>query len=291
MRPKALRDIMSMPVAARNDAIEAGILTLAEHIEVLRQDLDGMARSGSARSAAIVTCVAQEEAAKILILLDIVRMGWRNQAGVREQMRRFYDHFARGIYAEVIGTRPADFDEVRELVNSLRASHYVDGPNSFEWIFRNDVMATREESLYVDYVATDEGPRWVSPQWRAEISLPVPPTVIALALALTHSGFGSIKGQELIRSAWRSVEISGSTHWLEVEQINRRLLQSVIDAGLTQHLTQDEARHIIYSWTFPLHTLDLRMKQVAINDLREMQSRRSDALERDFWGCDGASLA
>jgi hypothetical protein len=39
--------------------------------------------------------------------------------------------------------RPADFREVRERINWLRRSHYLDGPNDVDWIFRNQLFSQR----------------------------------------------------------------------------------------------------------------------------------------------------
>ena len=65
-----------------------------------------------------------------------------------------------------------------------------------DWIFRNEVLTTREQRLYVDYVEYDDGSRrWEGPAERAEL-YDVPysllarssPTVIHLVEALDAVG-------------------------------------------------------------------------------------------------------
>lgn len=41
-------------------------------------------------------------------------------------MQDFYDHVARGIYAEVAMMRPADYTEIKEIVEYLRPGLYRD---------------------------------------------------------------------------------------------------------------------------------------------------------------------
>ena len=67
----------------------------------------------------------------------------------------FYDHIAKGIYAEVCNWRPMDFAEVRSNVDDERLERYLDGPNGVDWIFPNSITQQRENRLYVGYVCDD----------------------------------------------------------------------------------------------------------------------------------------
>lgn len=48
-----------------------------------------------------------------------------------------------GIYVDATQIRPADFREVRERIDRPRRSHYLDGPNDVDWIFRNQLFSQR----------------------------------------------------------------------------------------------------------------------------------------------------
>ena len=162
MKPRSLAQVLNLPTAKRIEVLADGLRMLAEHVGVLYADLLELVDHDRRRGAAVVDAIASEEAAKLLILLDVVRMGWDDQELVSRQFRRFYSHLARGMYTRLVHGRPADFKEVCDYAEHLRRSHYLDGPNDVDWIFRNEILAEREDSIYVDYVAARKntsGPR------------------------------------------------------------------------------------------------------------------------------------
>lgn len=132
---------MQLAEPERLDAIAEGLGLLAEHVATLRQDVIHLAEADRPRGRAVLAAQSEEEAAKALILLDLVRMDWRDHKAVSRQIGRFYNHLARCIYVDAVQMRPADFREVRERVDWLRQSHYLDGPNDVDWIFRNQLSS------------------------------------------------------------------------------------------------------------------------------------------------------
>jgi hypothetical protein len=98
---------MQLPVPKRLDAIAEGLGLLVEHVATLREDALHLAESDKPRGLAVLSAQSEEEAAKALILLDLVRMGWRDNEAVTRQIGRFYDHLARCIYADTTQIRPA----------------------------------------------------------------------------------------------------------------------------------------------------------------------------------------
>jgi hypothetical protein len=222
----------------------------------------------------VVDGLAQEEAAKVLILLDVVRIGWRNQALVQRQLRRFYDHLARGIYARVVEGRPADLAEVRRYVDSLRRSHYLDGPNDVDWTFRNEIMAEREDGLYVDYVMAEDERFWTTPARRDDYPALRPGMVIELVIALDRMGCLSVEGLEVVATAWRGQLIKDDTHWKIVGAINRQVVDALLRVGLAKpELTDRDVRLILEQWTFPLVHLDLEEEKVKSEDLQAQRDR------------------
>ena len=157
MQARALKSLMELPVAKRHDAIVEGLGLLVEHVTTLTDDLVYLTDGSRPRGALMLEAQAQEEAAKVLILLDLVRLGWRDPLKVKAQIARFYDHLSRCIYAEVSKMRPADLAEVRRMVEDMRQAYYLDGPNDVDWIFRNQLLSSREDGLYVDYVRYEDG--------------------------------------------------------------------------------------------------------------------------------------
>jgi hypothetical protein len=94
--------------------------------------------------AEVLGNLAEEEAAKALILLDAVRCPRERQQEMARTLRYFYDHVAKGIYAEACRWRPVEFNEVAQRVEFERVQHYLDGPNGADFIVPNDVVRRRD---------------------------------------------------------------------------------------------------------------------------------------------------
>ncbi|MGW3287524.1 hypothetical protein ACWDR3_23110 [Streptomyces sp. NPDC001002] len=275
MKPRDVVAILNVPKAERFGLIAEGLGLLAEHVGTLRDDLIHLQEAGRSRGAAVIDGLASEEAAKMLILLDVVRMGWSDAEAVRDQLRQFYSHLARGIYVRVIAGRPADRAEVRRYTETLRRSLYLDGPNDVDWIFRNNIEADREERLYVDYVTNEGDSAWITPaavddQWLSHW----PSMVIDLALALHRFGCTTKEGLEIIAKEWSGVALTDDTHWGVVETTNQSILEKLEGAGLfSADLTQRDLHLAREQWTFPLGGIDLGAIKVTKTELLAERER------------------
>jgi hypothetical protein len=226
MEPKALKRLMQLPRQKRAARIAEGLELLAAQVATLEADLSLLAEAERWRGLDILSAEADEEAAKALILLDFVRMHPGDEEALARQLGRFYEHLARCIYVEMAEMSPADFAEVKRLVDSMRASHYLDGPNDVDWLFRNQLLARREESLYVDFVHEEEGDRWVPPAAN-DLFLYPPATarVRKLVGAFHRLGVMSVEGLALVADHWSSMTLQEETHWQEVLPINRAIIE------------------------------------------------------------------
>lgn len=274
MQARAIKRLMQLAPAARRAPISEGLGLLAENVATLGADIDLLRGESRGRSFWILARQAEEEAAKALILLDLARSDQRENKGAVRQLKHFYDHLARCIYAEVTQMSPADFAEVRRMVESMRPSLYLDGPEGFEWIFRNRLLAAREEGLYVDYVTDEEGERWVTPASGEEISFGGPsPAVTELVGSLHRLGAMSERGLAIAAGAWAGVEVTDATHWQEVVALNREVVGELIAEGLTEHAVEADSAAVIRRWTFPLSALELSMIDVSRAELEAEQER------------------
>ncbi|MFI9569721.1 AbiV family abortive infection protein [Streptomyces rishiriensis] len=275
MKPRDLVAVLNVPKAERLTLIAEGLELLAEHVSTLRDDLIHLQEAGRSRGAAVIDGLASEEAAKMLILLDVVRMGWSDTVAVRGQLKNFYNHLARGIYARLIAGRPADLAEVRRYAESLRRELYLDGPNDVDWIFRNSVEADREESLYVDYVTSEGDSAWITPARLSDLKLSSwPSMVVDLSLALHRLGCTSEKGLEIIAKEWDGFSLDDDTHWVKVEAINKRILNKLHAAGLcSDDLTRADIRLALEQWIFPLGGVDLSPIKVTKTELLAERER------------------
>ena len=149
---RAIKKLQQLSSAKLFEEVAAGIGHIERVVDGLMAAAQDLAEGGRRYPARIFRNLAEEEAAKILILLDAVRCPRARQKERSRTLSYFYNHLAKGIYVEVSGWKPADFKEVRKGVDSLRASHYLDGPTDVDWIFPNDITQRREDDLYVGYL-------------------------------------------------------------------------------------------------------------------------------------------
>jgi AbiV family abortive infection protein len=211
MRPRAASSLAALSDRKFLELLAEGLALLAEHVHKLESSVELLERDKQVRGAVPLRALAEEEAAKFLILLDAVRCPRKPQMRVR-QLDRFHNHLAKGLYVEVYDSSPADYGEVRRYVDMLRKSHYLDGPNDVDWVFRNSVVAKREERLYVDYMEDDGGSRWHSPSSWDDIGLRYRSTVIRLVAAMATAGFASVAGLGCVAPLWRDLELKDSLH-------------------------------------------------------------------------------
>lgn len=275
MQARALKNLMQLPVAKRLDAIVEGLGLLVEHVTTLTDDLVYLTDGSRPRGALMLEAQAQEEAAKVLILLDLVRLGWRDPLKVKVQIARFYDHLSRCIYAEVSTMRPADLAEVCRLVEDMRQAYYLDGPNDVDWIFRNQLLSSREDGLYVDYVRYEDGAAWSTPAGRDVLGFSPDTAVQRLVIALHRLGVTSRRGLEVLADTWAGQVIKDTTRWPVVANLNARVLAQLDnDGAVLPDATDADSRRVISQWTFPLHSLDLTEIDVKVKDLQELRERR-----------------
>lgn len=288
MKARALTEILSMPKADRWPVLAEGLALLSEHVRVLRDDTESLIAAGRARSAAIIDAVAAGEAAKVLIILDLARLGWRDQAAAKLLIDEFSQHVPRGIYVEVAEARIATLPELREFVAGLRVSDYLDGPNEVDWVFRNRIEARREETFYVDFVVDDDGQRWVTPQTGTEnVPIWAPSRVTDLVGAQSRLGLFSAEALVMISEVWEAIRLNDQTTWSEVAGLNREVLGRAWDREWSNTETaKADWGTVIEQWPLPMYGVDLRRQQVPPAELAEQRARAEYRLNREFYGED-----
>jgi hypothetical protein len=210
VKARQLHRLIDLPEAKRFRMMAQGLQLLAAYVETLDSDAIHLHHDGGLRSAEVLGGLADEEAAKVMVLLDIARAGWGDKSALSNAFRAFRDHLARGLYVGVYDGRPASLGEVRGYVDTLRPTLHLDGPNDIDWIFRNMILDRRESRLYVDLIADDEDrPSWTSPAHRDDYHLYSPDTPVIVDRAAhardaagrpsqragSHRHRGSVAGQ------------------------------------------------------------------------------------------------
>lgn len=284
MFPRRLASIQQIPEAERFSVLAEGMALLGENVATLEADATTLGDARRNRGAAVLRSFAEEEAAKVLILLDIARAGWKDQDSVRSCLSAFYSHLPRGLYGRAYDGSPADFAEVRRYVDVLRQQYYLDGPMDVDWIFGNEVVTNREERLYVDYIRDEDGAhRWTGPADRAAIfddpfrSPMMPSTVVPLIAAMRNIGLLTTQGLSATRAVWDNVVVSDTMHWSELRTVNIAVVEHLATVTGREYATKEDRVDLAYvvdHWIFPLSSLDLTIARVEVDDLKREREQR-----------------
>jgi AbiV family abortive infection protein len=185
MRVRAIKDLTQLSDPDFFASIAEGVSLVVENVNRLQAGAAALAEARQTHPSRVLTTLAEEEAAKVLILVDAVRCPRQPTERLARQLGRFNDHLAKGLYARVCGMRPITLADLQKYVDNDRHDFYLDGPNDVDWIFRNQVIDGRESMLYVDYVARDDGHHWSDPaQLEDLLVLSVEPWAIRTARSL-----------------------------------------------------------------------------------------------------------
>lgn len=236
---------------------------------------------GSGREAAVLEQHAKEEAAKVLILMDMVRCPKHLVSSrMGSMVKWFYSHLARLIYAEALDWRPTNMADLRKYVNRGRRSHHVDGDYG-EIIVPNYTTLNRELSLYADISACEvEGVSWSNPsdRWYPCPFRRCTPTVFSLAESMSRLGMFTRQGVELTAEIWGTVEFNEQECFHEANELKWKLLTELIDQELpTDGAKQEDVNLLLRSWQLPMYHLDFELIKVSLEDLQNEQ-------EAIFWG-------
>ena len=221
---------MQQKPADRIALISEGLQLVAENVAALDLGIEALNETKTKRGSWVLASQADEEAAKALILLDFVRLDPRIQKTVARQLRCFHQHLARCIYVEMTEMSPADFREVRRIVESMRPSHYLDGPNDVDWIFRTNCLLSASGSYTSTLNPKITGCAGLRPQRMLSSASVAPLSRIRnLVRSFARLGLFSIAGLTLVAELWSDQEIDDDTRWTEIVALNCDLAKSLAD--------------------------------------------------------------
>jgi AbiV family abortive infection protein len=272
MRTRAIRDLAQLSDPDFFAEVSEGIEQVLDNAVRIEQDARFLGEHERRNGYRILLGIAEEEAVKVLILLDAVRCPRDPASQFARQLSRFHDHLAKGIYAEACSWRPATFGELVSYIDRERREFYLDGPNDVDWIFRNRILQNREGAIYVDYVHTDEGHLWLTPSDNYLMFVHTP-AALRLVQALNASGCTTPEGLAMIARIWRPVNMTVDYHWTNLRDLNHRTLQELEVQGLLREQSQEVYSTIVNDWPFPIYSADLGLAEVDQDELRELQRR------------------
>ena len=276
-------DLIGFPEKRLFEEIAEGIPLIVQNAENLDEVANRLSVAGEYRASEIIRGFAEEEAAKVLILLDVVRCP--PTSGQREStLNGFNSHLAKRIYAMTC-SRPdiSKFGELRKLVKLECKPYYLEGPNSVDWIVPNSIVTERERTIYVDYVhdITDSSSVyfWSSPEDGGYYTAPYRrPESVSLCRALCDAGADSADGLAVIADAWRGLVPSKETGRPELRERTAKMLDRL---GEGWHSRADAAatRFIMSCWSFPLWPLSPIKSPARNKSLDQLRKERDQIIK------------
>ena len=230
------------------------------------------------QSATILEGHAMEEAAKILILIDIVRCPSKLRPSRNGPMMTwFYDHLARLIYIDAQSWRPVNVEQLQEYVDSHRKSHYLEGAFG-EYIMPNWTIWSRGSTLYADiFTDEDSEPTWNEPDAMAPMFDHDEPFPWRVCQALRDMGTFTRGGLDILSSVRSQTKFVDDQHCSDSERLTYEMLMALEKTGLSTKAAREEEVGILYHhWQLPMYRIDFKRIEVP---LAELQAER----DANFW--------
>lgn len=254
------------------DEASKGLELIFKNATSISNDASFLATNKLKHGCEILQSLAEEEAAKFLMLLDVIRCDKRrNIDNFNKLLKGITSHLTRLIYAECCHYSPHSFGELTKCIDHLREEYYLDGPEGVEWIFRNRLIHERESNVYVDYIESDGKYSWQEPRPLGQKPL----AVLDIITALNNAGCSTSDALRTIADIWRSVEIRDDFPIHDLEKINLETLNALKEKELLIDQPDRVYQTIIRGWFFPLYSHDLSLKKVKKTDLRKIQDEWS----------------
>lgn len=227
------------------------------------------------REAEVLEGFAAEEAAKILILVDLYRCPTARRA---EQagtvVRWYYNHLARLLYSAQVGWRAATKGELRSYIDQERQSHVVDGPVG-EWIMSAGPVVERERRLYADVERYDDGNLvWNEPRGLPPMGMRHSPAALRLVTAMRNLGLLTVEGLRAVSDVWGADTLTDDLTHQDALDLKHRTVAAVEAAGaITEVATEADVRTVYEDWSFPMWDFDLGMIDVPMKELEAERDR------------------
>lgn len=236
--------------------------------------------SATSREAEILEDFATEEAAKILIFLDIYRAPAGQRSAVFEcHLKRIYSHHARLLYVDATSWKPVNKAQLQDYLDHSRQSHIVDGPVS-EFIMPHGPTYRREQKLYADVVAyEDDEVHWNDPLMPFRMPRPFlrhAPPILSLVSGMKRLGIFSVDGLDAITSTWGETAFRDEDGLPKARSLSLEMLGRLEARGqISEEASEADVGFVADAWPFPMWDMELRRIDVP---LEELEAERDGAL-------------
>jgi AbiV family abortive infection protein len=284
MKTRQFHRLASVSPAARLPLVVQGLEAIGRNVQRIAAQIEACDDAKAYGAARLMHNVGREEAGKFLILLDVYRSPASHPTTVSRQFKRAGNHLAKLIYAEIADYAIASRSELEGAVETLRQELHLDGPNDYDWIFPNELIAEREGALYVDLMDAEGELFWSS---LYEDDLPVSvPRPMKLVLALVATGISSAAGLPLLEDAWRDFDPWAQTHYNDWARCSTAALDAFAASNHTEAEWPTAARVAVDLWPMPMVEVDLAEVRRTAEEMAAQREALFDAFLARQYGYD-----
>jgi hypothetical protein len=248
-----------------------GLKRIARSVAQLHDEIERCNDGGALRAGEVLGNLGREEAGKFLILIDSARDPRLKGGDLSNHFGRAGNHLAKLIYAQTADYALADRKELFGAVQSCRYSHHLDGPSDYDWIFRNELIAEREEAMYVDLIDNEGDLTWWGPSERFAHT---PQKSLRLVVAIDQAGLTSVEGLRSLSASWDGFDHDANSHHTEWCERNQAAFASVSSNVETD---RNAAAFAAWEWPMPLTRIDLSEIPVTTAGLQAKRQALFDA--------------
>ncbi|MDQ2959803.1 MAG: AbiV family abortive infection protein [Candidatus Dormibacteraeota bacterium] len=284
MKARQFRQLANKTFAQRLPLLIEGLEALTVNLDRLAADFDLSVHAKAYRAAEMVRNVAREEGGKFLILIDSCRAPDSSPQQLSRQFARAGNHLAKLIYDQIADYSIASQDELLRAVEKHRQQLHLDGPDDYNWILPNELIAERESILYVDLVESEGALGWSYPL-EAQEPLGLPKS-IRLVDSLRKTGMISPPGLTALQDAWGGFDSAADTHYAEWARRTTEALSATASGHSVDEEWSAAARSVVDIWPMPMVAIDIEMVEVNAAELTERREALTNAWLADQLGWD-----
>jgi AbiV family abortive infection protein len=265
-----------MAKAKRTEWLIEGLNAIGANVVALAEDLERCREARAFRAGTLARNALREEAGKFLILMDIYRLPRNDQGLVEQQLKRATNHMAKLIYDQMTDYCIGDRRELVEAVDRHRASHYLDGPNDVDWIFRNALIDDRERALYVDLVDSEGELMWWTPPEDPYLS--TLPDSAQVVYGIMECRLVTPAGFDALEAAWKGFDGTADSHCSDWGRRTIAALTAIAPDSPGDDW-QGWIRFLAQNWVMPMVELEVEELRVTT---AELEQDRADWVDAQF---------
>lgn len=255
MKTRQFKQLAALNPRDRTEAILEGLELIAESVALMIDEIDRCAEAKAFRANRVMRNAGREEAGKFLLLLDLYRTASPSQKLVSDHLKLAGNHTVKLVYAQMADFSIGHRKEMVEAIDAHRQRLYLDGPNDFDWIVQNHLIAEREGALYVDYVESEGAFEWSGPSETDWAMTPCGSMYLVTAIAQT--GLLTVDGLGHLKEAWASFDPKKNTYFNEWADRTRTAIDTAAPEDIRDEAWAAATGTAIELWPMPIIELKL----------------------------------